>query len=1096
MKIERQLQGTLNTIFTELIKEKELEGRIMPYPVIEEGRADITLKNKNGKPIFFIELKDPTAKDGKSVFDSSVLMREVERAQRLEIKYFGNCNFLACAFFDKDKLFEKVSVNEGFFTLNDIFRLSQSYTPGKEILTKLRTIAGFYIERALEIIERKPIKFSDLDELFIFKIRKLIEVYSHSISNKVWDKYKHNKTFEKEIQQYTQSQLWNKPTTFEEIENLTHIGMLMLISKLIFYKAYVDNKTWDDLYPMKVPDSINSPDELEELIWKYFEKFQEVTRNFELLIGNRSDIIFKIPFVSDAVIDLVKEILDTEGHYNFSKIPFDIIGRIFEELIREDERHKLGQYFTPPHVIDFINAFAIHKSNDKVFDPSCGSGTFLVRAYERKKLLCAEEDKGARHEILLDEIYGNDLSGYPVYLSMLNLAIRNMRRASYPRIINKDFFAIYERSSITLHNQKGDEEKRLLPKFDAIIGNPPYTRQEDIGTMHGTVGKAKIQTLIKQECGFEPSQRTSIYAYFFYHASVFLKDRGYLAFICQNSWLDTNYGIDMQRYLLRNYEIVAIMDSEVERFFPSASVNTTIVIARKQRDEEARNANTIKFIYLTATLADTIKNYKGVNKLYDIIQCTNESESNDYYRINCIHQASLEKQTKLSQYLKAPQVYFDILEKGENKFVPLKNISKIRRGFTTGCNDYFYGEDITEILKDEFEKVIINNTENITSYKKLLQLGLRVFKNGLGECWLIEEQFLKPIITSAREIKKYEVLRTDLKFVALCVDLVENFIKESTGNIRKKYDISSYIKNLRQNYPYLFSYIKYGEKHKFGNETVSQKSSCITRPAWWDLNSKAISNLSYPYIIGAIHKVPKNNIALVDCNLFDIYAPKNLTYYLAGILNSYVFRLFIEMTGREMTGALTVKKVQVYELEDLLVPTNNVDKKKHQELEAIFRKMADDDALSIFDEIGSNNPDDVDLSKVKKLRFELDSKVLEIIGYKNKDERDNILLQVYQSLINVIQKRLDKSKSVEATQKTRSKVEFSVYVEQLKEMLVEGKYEAKKTLKFAKELEKLIREITSESKLQKKILDAYWKEKFKETYNEKKIADSTQIKLF
>src|SRR5437867_3525592 len=183
---------------------------------------------------------------------------------------------------------------------------------------------------------------------------------------------------------------------------------------------------------MKVCDNINTPHELKELIWKYFETFQEVTGNFEFLIGESFDIIFKITFVSEAVIGLVKEILDAGGHYNFSNIPFDIIGRIFEELIREDERYKLGQYFTPPHVIDLINAFAIHKSSDKIFDPSCGSGTFLVRAYERKKLLCQEEDKGVRHEILLNEIYGNDLSGYPAYLSMLNLAIRNTRKPSYP----------------------------------------------------------------------------------------------------------------------------------------------------------------------------------------------------------------------------------------------------------------------------------------------------------------------------------------------------------------------------------------------------------------------------------------------------------------------------------------------------------------------------------------------------------------------------------------------------------------------------------------------------------------------------------------
>lgn len=635
MKIERQLQGTLNTIITELVKEQGLEERIQPYPAQEEGRADITLKNRNGKPIFFIELKDPTAKDGRSVFDGGVLIREVERAQNLNIKYFGNCNFLACAFFDKDNLSGKVSVNEGFFTLTDIFRLSESYSPSKDVLTRLRTIAQFYIDRAIEILDRKPIKFSPIDELFIFKIRKLIEVYANPISNRVWDKYRTDKNFEKQIQRYAQSQLWNKPTTFEEIENLTYIGVLMLISKLIFYKSYVDNQTWSELHPMHVPDSVNTPDELERLIWRYFETFKEVTGNFELLIGERSDIIFNIPFVSDAAIDLVKEILDTEGHYNFSNIPFDIIGRIFEELIREDERHKLGQYFTPPHVIDLINVFAIHRSDDKVFDPSCGSGTFLVRAYERKKVLCKAEDKGIKHEILLNEIYGNDLSGYPAYLSMLNLAIRNTHRPSYPRIFNKDFFAITENSKVAFHNQHGIKENKHLPKFDAIIGNPPYTRQEDIGTMRGTVSKAKIQSLIKAECSFEPSQRTSIYAYFFYHASAFLKDLGYLAFICQNSWLDTNYGIDMQRYLMRNYEIIAIMDSEVERFFPSASVNTTIVIIRKQRDENVRNSNIVKFIYFTSTLADTIKKHKSASKLHEALMSANENTVNEYFRLNC-----------------------------------------------------------------------------------------------------------------------------------------------------------------------------------------------------------------------------------------------------------------------------------------------------------------------------------------------------------------------------------------------------------------------------------------------------------------------------
>ena len=1053
MKIERQLQGTLNTIFTELIKEKGLENRIQPYTSQEEHRADITLKNKNGKSIFFIELKDPTAKDGKSVFDSNVLIREVERAQRIDIKYFGNCNFLACAFFDRDKLYEKVSVTEGFFTLQDFERLSKNYLPNKEILNKLRIIASFYLERAIEILDKKPIQFSPLDELFIFKIRKLIEVFAHPISNKVWEKYKSNKTFEKEVRQYAQSQLWNIPTTFEEIENLTHIGLLMLISKLIFYKAYVDNQTYNDLSPMQIPDEIETPEALEILIWKYFEAFQEVTGNFELLIGERANVIFQIPFVSDAVIDLIKDLLHTEKQYDFSKIPFDIIGRIFEELIREDERHKLGQYFTPPHVIDLINSFAINKSSDKIFDPSCGSGTFLVRAYERKKQLCADEDKGAKHEILLNEIYGNDISGYPAYLSMLNLAIRNTRKPSYPRISNKDFFAITETSKLKLHNQQGEEDNRPLPKFDAIIGNPPYTRQEDIGTMQGTVAKLKIQALIQSECGFQPSQRTSIYAYFFYHASIFLKNGGYLAFIVQNSWLDTDYGIDMQRYLLGNYQIIAIVDSEVERFFPTASVNTSIVIAKKQKDEDARNNNNIKFIYFTAPLADIIKKYKGIDRLQNVLQSADSNITNDHFRINCIAQAAASKHTKWGQFLKAPAVYFDILEKGKNVFTKLKTFGAVKRGITTGCNEFFILEDKTNKVNDKLLFTAVNNINNIESIKQLRENNLKLMLNGFNEYWLIENDCLEPILTSPKDVNTY---------IINAKKVPNKFLLTQENK-----------KNLKLDFPYLFSYIKYGEKMN-----INKKSTCAARKIWYNLGEREKPNLSFNYMINDFGKTFKGKIFAND-NFQTIYTkqPNLLWYY----LNSTVSWLIQQITIRANFGD-GVGKIQTYDLADFPVPNINLEN----------LKIDLGETKNYKEELGSLE----NLKTINPERLKLDNAILEAIGYKNKKQRDEVLLALYKATYQLINARLLKAQSLKGVKSQRNRVEFSVYVEQLKTMLFEKKCSAKNTIVFAKELTKLVGEISSENKLQNKILDSYWKEKFGQQFNIKEIAQNDQGKLF
>lgn len=1053
MQIERQLQGTLNTVFTTLIRERGLVERILPFPAIEENRADITLKTTSGKPLFFIEIKDPTARDGRSVFDGAVLFREVERAQKIDVKYFGNCNFLACAFFDRDKLHEKVSVSEGFFTLSDINRLSVNYTPTKEIENKLRRIANFYLDRAVEIIEQRAITFSNLDELFIFKIRKLIEIYGQAISKKVWEKYKSDSVFERALSRYAQSQLWNKPTTFEEVENLTHIGILMLVSKLIFYKTYVDNQAWHRLHPMQVPEDIGT-DSLEELIWRYFSEFKEITGNFELLIGERSDIIFKIPFVSNTAIELVKEVLAAGEHYNFGNIPFDIIGRIFEELIREDERHKLGQYFTPPHVIDLINAFAIRNSNSKVLDPSCGSGTFLVRAYERKKILTKEENKAARHEILLNEIYGNDISNYPAYLSMLNLAIRNTRKPSYPRIANKDFFSITEFAKIKLHNQHGESENRPFPKFDAIIGNPPYTRQEDIGTMQGTVGKPQIQALIKLECGFEPSQRTSIFAHFFYHAGIFLKQGGYLAYICQNSWLDTDYGIDLQRYLLNNYEIIAIMDSEVERFFPSASVNTTIVILKKQNDENLRNQNQVHFVWFTDTLANIIKYHKGVDSLQEFIEDTLKTIETKHFRINCISQKDLAKHTKWGQFLKAPQVYFDIIEKGKEVLVPLKELAEIKFGIKTGCNEFFILEDKTTLANTDFLKVTLNNTEQFTTIKQVRDAGLKLVQNGLHEFWLIEADCLKPILTSPKDVQTYLITSRMLSNKLILTD-------ESK-------------KSLRHEFPFLYSYIRHGEK-----QGINQRSTCASRKLWYNIGSRRIPAMSFNHIINDFGKTLKGKVFSSN-NFYNIY-PFEQTKTIWYLLNSTYCWLNQQLIMKTNLGD-GAGRIETFQLADFLIPNINLE---HLEIDLGETK-------NYKEELGNLSS----LKTVNPERVKLDSAILQAIGFTNKKQRETTLLNLYRATFKLIDARLQKAQSLKGVKAQRSKIEVSLYVEQLKHLLTDGNYTAKSTLKFAKQLESVITEISSEKKLQKKIFDLYWKEKFGQTFNKKEVSDSEQVKLF
>jgi type I restriction-modification system DNA methylase subunit len=85
-----------------------------------------------------------------------------------------------------------------------------------------------------------------------------------------------------------------------------------------------------------------------------------------------------------------------------------------------------------------------------VIDPSCGSGSFLVRAYHRKAWLSEQKSGGRRHQDsrmshqdLLREIYGCDIALFAAHLATLNLASRHIEdEENYPYIARANFFEI------------------------------------------------------------------------------------------------------------------------------------------------------------------------------------------------------------------------------------------------------------------------------------------------------------------------------------------------------------------------------------------------------------------------------------------------------------------------------------------------------------------------------------------------------------------------------------------------------------------------------------------------------------------------------
>jgi tRNA1(Val) A37 N6-methylase TrmN6 len=95
------------------------------------------------------------------------------------------------------------------------------------------------------------------------------------------------------------------------------------------------------------------------------------------------------------------------------------------------------------------------------------------------------------HEHTLETLWGNDIAKFPAHLATINLAINNLSSdRNYPNILHEDFFKlIVGESGFDPESWRKSRAKTLglmdrdivYPRwFDAIVGNPPYTRQEEI----------------------------------------------------------------------------------------------------------------------------------------------------------------------------------------------------------------------------------------------------------------------------------------------------------------------------------------------------------------------------------------------------------------------------------------------------------------------------------------------------------------------------------------------------------------------------------------------------------------------------------------
>jgi len=307
---------------------------------------------------------------------------------------------------------------------------------------------------------------------------------------------------------------------------------------------------------------------------------------------------------------------------------------------------------------------------------------------------------------------------------------------------------------------------------------------------------------------------------------------------------------------------------------------------------------------------------------------------------------------KWGKYLRAPEIFFKILEKGKGKLIPLKEVAEVRRGFTTGANEFFY------LTKKEIKR------------------------------WGIEREFLEPVIFSLKEIEKYYVDKSRLKYKVLICDKEKNELEGT--NVLK--------------------YIEWGERKGF-----HKRPTCASRKPWYSLaKNRKYASLIFPEKVGERMPIFYSNNTYEDKKLYGILPKDNKDCdIIFSILNSTLTRMFIEFTCRQLTGAQAIADIDVIVVEKLLIPNpNKLSVSIKQKLRKLAEKLRNTKSESIFKEIG-NSIEEIDISKIKPERYELDKIIMgEILGLTEEEQ-----LEVYKAVIDLVKSRIEKAKSVKRNKK-------------------------------------------------------------------------------
>lgn len=382
-------------------------------------------------------------------------------------------------------------------------------------------------------------------------------------------------------------------------------------------KYAIDKGTlrWSEFKRMHAEEMLQH---VQSKVFPYLKDLNGAESNFTHHMKNAVFIIPKPMLLVEAVktIDEIFEIMEKDSKEKGQAFQ-DIQGDVYEMLLSEiASAGKNGQFRTPRHIIKMITDLVQPQLGHKIADPACGSGGFLLGAYQYivtqlalkagSKDLVPDEDGFVRtsvsaglteksQAILSASLYGYDIDSTMVRLGLMNLMMHGIDE---PHIDYKD----------TLSKSFNEESE-----YDIVMANPPFTGSIDKGDINESLTLSTTKTeLLFVENIFR-----------------LLKKGGTAGVIVPQGVLFGNGTAfrDLRKILLERCDLKAVITMPSGVFKPYAGVSTAVLLFTKvwgPKDKVTKPATEHVWFYDMASdgysLDDKRSKQAGYGDLLDIVE--------------------------------------------------------------------------------------------------------------------------------------------------------------------------------------------------------------------------------------------------------------------------------------------------------------------------------------------------------------------------------------------------------------------------------------------------------------------------------------------